>query len=153
MAGKKSRPIKTGSSRDDFHAVVYFRRHQAEDPACSEPGRDALNSWPTSVRAKARAVLAAVAAAPPHRFSGGGYWESMKGDMKGWFEIRIDGPKRHHFRLYCLLDYEAIGVEKPLLVVIDGSDKPFRTKLAPADYAKVKRLGEEYLSRNPRSIV
>ena len=43
----------------------------------------------------------------------------MKGEMKGWFEVRIDGPKRHHYRLFCLLDYEAQGVERPLLVVID----------------------------------
>jgi hypothetical protein len=152
MAGTKKRPIRTGPSRDDAHDIVFFRRHRADDAGCAEPGRDALNAWPVGVRAKARAVLAAVAAAPPHRFSGGGYWESMKGDMKGWYEIRIDGPKRHHYRLFCLLDYEAAGVEKPLLVVIDGRDKPFRTELAPADYAKVKALGDEYLSRNPRSI-
>jgi hypothetical protein len=30
-----------------------------------------------------RAVLAHVAAAPPKRFAGGGYWEAMKGDMTG----------------------------------------------------------------------
>lgn len=47
--------------------------------------------------------------------------------MSGWFEVRIDGPKRHHYRLFCLLDYEAKGQEKPLIVVVDGRDKPFRT--------------------------
>jgi hypothetical protein len=31
-----------------------------------------------------RAALVAVAAAPPKRFAGGGYWEAMKGDMTGW---------------------------------------------------------------------
>lgn len=99
-------------------------------------------------------MLGAVAAAPPKRFAGGGYWEAMKGDMVGWFEVRVDGPNRHHYRLYCRLDYGSKNLEtdKPLLVVIAGLDKPFRTELSKADYAEVCALGEEYLSRNPRSI-
>ena len=60
--------------------------------------------------------------------------------------------KRHRYRLFCLLDYKAKGHERPLLVVIDGRDKPFRTTLSDADYAAVRSMGEEYLSRNPRSI-
>ena len=76
----------------------------------------------------------------------------MHGDMTGWFEVRKDGPGRHHYRLFCLLDYEADGQDKPLLVVIDGRDKPFRTELSNADYAAVRALGEEYRRRNPRSI-
>lgn len=76
----------------------------------------------------------------------------MKGYMGGWFEIRLDGPKRHHYRLFCLLDYEAKDRDRPLLVVVDGRDKPFRTTLSDADYAAVRALGEEYLSRNPRSV-
>jgi hypothetical protein len=113
MASRRNRKdapapgVRTGPSSDDAHDVVYFKRHKDDDPAQSEPGRDALRSWPASVRAKAYAVLVAVAAAPPKRFAGGGYWESMKGEMSGWFEVRLDGPKRHHYRLFCLLDYEA----------------------------------------------
>ena len=99
-----------------------------------------------------RAVLVAVAAAPPKRYSGGGYWEAMKVDMTGWFEVRVDGPKRHHYRLFCRLDYEAEDATKPLLVVITGLDKPCRTELSDSDYAGVRQLGDEYLSRNPRSI-
>ncbi len=99
-----------------------------------------------------RAVLTAVAAAPPKRFAGGGYWEAMKGDMSGWFEVRVDGPRRRHYRLFCRLDYEAQGMSKPLLVIITGLDKPFRTTLTPANYASVRDLGHEYLSRNPRSL-
>jgi hypothetical protein len=99
-----------------------------------------------------RAVLIAVAAAPPKRFSGGGYWEAMKGEMAGWFEVRVEGPGRHHYRLFCLLEYEAAGQDKPLLVVIDGRDKPFRTILADSEYAAVRELGAEYRSRNPRSL-
>ncbi|WP_448222930.1 hypothetical protein [Gordonia iterans] len=158
MASQKKRKkapvpsVRTGPSPHDAHDLVYFKRHAEDDPGQSEPGRNALQSWPASVRAKANAVLIAVAIAPPKRFAGGGYWEAMKGDMSGWFEVRIDGPKRHHYRLFCLLDYEAKGQDKPLLVVVDGRDKPFRTTLSGADYAAVRSMGEEYLKRNPRSI-
>lgn len=144
--------VRFGPSPDDSHEVVYFRRHRDDDPDRSEPGRGALNSYPTTVRAKMRAVLVAVATAPPKKFSGGGYWEAMKGDMSGWFEVRADGPKRHHYRLFCLLDYDAMGHDKPLLVVIDGRDEPFRTVLSDDDYAAVRALGEEYKARNPRSL-
>ena len=89
----------------------------------------------------------------PKKFSGGGYWEAMHDEMTGWHELRINGPKRHHYRLFCLLDYVAKGMEKPLLVVIDGRDKPFRTELSATDYAAVRKLGDEYLARNPRSLV
>jgi hypothetical protein len=44
----------------------------------------------------------------------------MKGDLTGWFEVRVDGPRRHHYRLFCRLDYDAQDQPKPLLVVISG---------------------------------
>jgi hypothetical protein len=96
-----------------------------------------------------RAVLAQVAAAPPKRFAGGGYWEAMKSGMTGWFEVRVDGPRRRHYRLFCQLDHETRDRPKPLLVVIYGLDEPFRTQLSDADYRRVRDLGEEYLRRNP----
>jgi hypothetical protein len=61
------------------------------------------------------------------------------------------GKGKHHYRLYCLLDYDAKNVDKPLLVVVVGHDKPSRTTLSPRDYAAVRALGEEYFARNPRS--
>lgn len=145
--------VRTGPSSDDAHEIVFFKRHALDDPDETAPGRVFLDGAPPGVRAKFRAVLIAVAAAPPKRFAGGGYWEAMKGDMSGWFEVRVDGTSRHHSRLFCLLDYEAKNGPKPLLVVIAGLDKPFRTELSPSDYAKVRALGEEYRGRNPRSIV
>lgn len=70
-----------------------------------------------------------VATAPPKRFSGGGYWfsgggywEAMHGDMTGWFGVRVDGP-RHHYRLYCLLDYEAADRHKPVVITVLGSTR------------------------------
>jgi hypothetical protein len=145
-------PIRTVPSSDDPHEVVFFRRDREDDPGQSIPGRDFLNACPAKVRATMRAVLAHVAAAPPKRFAGGGYWEAMKGEMTGWFEVRVDGPRRHHYRLFCRLDYDAAGVPTPLLAVICGLDKPFRTELSGADYAGVRALGKEYLRRNPRSV-
>ena len=99
-----------------------------------------------------RAVLVAVTSDPPKRFSGGGYWEAMKGDIKGWFEVLVDGPQRRHYRLFCRLDYDAKDQSRPLLVVIDGRAKAFRTELSSADYLAVTALGDEYLARTPRSI-
>lgn len=140
-------------SSDDTHRIVYFRRHAADDPSETTPGRDFLRHvCPAKVRATMSSVLVAVAEAPPKRFAGGGYWEAMKGDMGGWYEVRVDGPKRHHYRLFCLLDYEAADTEKPLLAVIAGLDKPFRTTLSAQDYQYVRDLGDEYRHRNPRSI-
>lgn len=145
--------VRRVPSSDDAHSVVYFRRHEDDDPLQSSPGREFLQSCPAKVRATMRAVLTAVAAAPPKSFSGGGYWEAMHDGMTGWFEIRVDGPKRNHYRLFCRLDYEAQGLDKPLLVVIEGRSKPFRTTLSDDDYAAVRELGDEYFARNPRSII
>ncbi len=142
-------------SPTDEHDVVYFQRHVDDDPARTKPGREALRSFPAGVRAKMAATLTSVASAPPHRFSGGGYWEAMHGDMTGYYEIRADGPGRHHYRLFCLLDYDAVHPDhdKPLLVVLVGLDKPFRTTFSDADYARVRALGDEYRARNdPRSL-
>ncbi len=144
--------IRTGPSSDDAHDVAFFRRHRDDDTGQAVPGRDFLKGCPVKVRATMRAVLAEVAASPPKRFAGGGYWEAMKGEMTGWFEVRVDGPRRHHYRLFCRLDYTAQGRGKPLLVIICGLSKPFRTQLSEADYRHVRDLGREYLDRNPRSL-
>ncbi len=134
--------------------VHFFQRHRDNDPERTVPGRVFLAACPTSVRAKMVAVLQAVAAAPPPAFSGGGYWESMHDEMKGWYEIRVDGPNRHHYRLFCLLEREGakVGLGGPSIVIIAGKDKPFRTVLSEADYAQVRALGDEYRKREPRSV-
>jgi hypothetical protein len=142
----------SGLNSDDAHDVVYFRRHRLDDPREQSPGREFLSACPVKVRATFRAVLVAVAAAPPKRFAGGGYWEAMHGGLSGRYEVRVDGPGRAHYRLFCLLDYAAVGVERPLLVVIDGATKAFRTTFSAAVYHRVQALGDEYLARNPRSL-
>lgn len=117
------------------------------------PAQEFLRSCPEKVRATIQNVLIAVAKAPPKSFAGGGYWEAMHGDMTGWFEVRVDGPDRRHYRLFCRLDYDAENQSKPLLVAIAGDSKPFRTTFSPKAYRQVRALGNEYLARNPRSII
>jgi hypothetical protein len=143
---------RTKPSPEDEHDIVYFQRHQDDDPDGTAPGRVFLHSCPPAIRIKFGARLAAVAAAPPNKFAGGGYWEKMHGDMASWYEVRVDGPNRHHYRLFCMLDYAAEDREKGLLVVLDGRDKPFQTTISATDYSRVRDMGEEYLKRNPRSV-
>ncbi len=101
------------------------------------------------------AVVTAVAEAPPPRFAGGGKWEVMHDKMKGYYEVRVDGPKRHHYRLFCLLEQDeaSLNLGGPSVVIITGKDKPFLTKLSEVDYAEVRRLGAEYRARKPRSVL
>jgi hypothetical protein len=67
-------------------------------------GLEFLDGCPGKIDTEFTAVLDAVAAAPPPRFSGGGRWEAMQGVMSGWHEIRLTGPGREQFRLFCLLE-------------------------------------------------
>jgi hypothetical protein len=144
--------VRTRPGPNDTYTVVYYKRHADDDPQESVPGREFLASCPTKVSATMKAVAAAVAAAPPHKFSGGGYWEAMHGEMAGYYEIRVDGPKRTHYRLFCRLDTEAVG-HGPLLVIICGESKRFLSTLSDAAYKRVRASGKEYVARNPRSIL
>ena len=146
-----ARPHGAAPFTNDAYEIAYFRRHQDDDPRQSVPASEFLASCPAQVRAKLRAVLVTVAAAPPPRFSGGGFWEAMHGKMTGYHEVRVDGPDRRHYRLFCKLDTNARG-RGPLLTVLCGATKAFRTEFSDADYERVLALGREYLSRNPRSL-
>lgn len=141
----------TGQSPDDPWVVRYFHRHPDDDPGEAKPGQEFLRSCPPKVRAHFFDVLIAVAKAPPHRFAGGGKWEAMHEDMTGYHEVRVTGPGRHQYRLFCLLEAEPPGPDqRPTLIVLTGMDKPFRTIFSAAEYAAVKALGKEYLARVPR---
>ena len=100
------------------------------------------------------AVAHPVAEAPPPTFSGGGKWEAMHGKMGGVYEIRVDGPDRHHYRLFCLLERAGadLGLGGPSLVLVAGLDKPYQTKLSGRDYDQVLELVREFQKRNPRSV-
>lgn len=134
--------------------IHFFQRHADDDDAQSVPARDFLDGCPESVQGKILAALRAVAEAPPPAFSGGGYWEAMHGEMAGYYEVRVDGPQRRHFRLFCIL--ERSGGDHNLggasIVLITGMVKEFRTTFSGRDYARVRALGDEYRARSPRSV-
>jgi hypothetical protein len=130
-----------------------FQRHPADDPTRAVPGRDFLERCRLAPRIAA--VLKAVAEAPPSAFAGGGYWEAMHGSMAGYFEVRVDGRDRRHYRLFCVLERDGatLGLGGPSIIVITGMEKPFRTIFSERDYAQVRQLGDEYRSRVPRSVL
>ncbi len=124
----------------------------------SVPGPDFLDDCPAKVRGTMLAVLDAVAAAPPPAFSGGGKWEAMHGNMGGYYEIRVTGPGREQFRLFCLLenaDRQVLaerGLRGPAVAVISGMRKKTGTVFSERDYAKVRQLGSEHTAQKPRRI-
>jgi hypothetical protein len=127
--------------------IVYLKRGDG-----TIPGADFLDECPDKVEAKIVAVLDAVAKAPPPSFSGGGFWEAMHGDMGGFYEVRVPGPGQNLYRLFCILDREAPGLDGPSIAVIAGMVKRNRTKFTDRDYAAVRALGDEYRGGDPRSI-
>ena len=78
----------------------------------------------------------------------------MHGDMAGHYEVRVDGPRRRHYRLFCLLKRHgsAVGLKGPSLIVLCGMEKPFRTTFSKRDYERVRVLGERFRSRVPRPV-
>lgn len=104
-------------------------------------------------------MLEAVRAAPPPRFSGGGKWEAMRGRMGGYYEIRVTGPGRAQYRLFCRLEdgtrdqLRERGFDAPQIVLISGLAKPNAALFTDAAYKKhVRDLGDDYLTRLPRPV-
>lgn len=124
----------------------------------SVPGADFLDGCPAKVRGTILAVLDAVAAAPPPAFSGGGKWEAMHGGMGGYYEIRVTGPAREQFRLFCILEnadkrtLTGGGLRGPAIAVVTGMRKKTGTVFSDRDYAKVRQLGSEHTTQTPRRI-
>ncbi len=134
--------------------VVYYRTSRGQVPA-----EAFLDACPAKVEATILAVLEAVRAAPPPAFSGGGKWEAMHGSMGGYYEIRVTGPGRRHYRLFCVLDNGSAeelaerGFQDPQIALINGMVKDHMTEFSDAEYAtNVRRLGEDYLATLPRRI-
>lgn len=117
-----------------------------------------LDDCPVKVAALLLAVLDAVAEAPPPQYSGGGKWEAMHGAMGGYYEVRVTGPHREQFRLFCILENASSdeltrrGLDGPAIAVITGLRKPWRTAFDARDYRGVRDLGDNYESTIPRMI-
>ena len=131
------------------HLIVYFVL-----PDSTIPGKRFLDGIPTKIAAKFGIILGAVAKAPPHRFSGGGYWEKMQAPLIDLYEVRIDdGFSKKHHRLFCTLDYAAMNSMSPYLVILDGRTKSYFSVLSRSEYSKIMELKNAYFEINPRSIV
>jgi hypothetical protein len=134
-------------------AVIYYQA-----PDGTVPAPEFLDGCPGAIDAQFTAVLDAVAAAPPPRFSGGGKWEAMHGAMDGWHEIRLTGPGREQFRLFCLLENATgeelarRGLPRPAIAVITGLRKPWRTVFSERDHQRARELGTEHQQNHPRRI-
>jgi hypothetical protein len=113
---------------------------------------------PGKLEAEFAATLDAVAAAPPPRLAGGGKWEAMHGTMSSWHEIRLTGPGREQFRLFCLpengtpAELARRGLQRPAIAAITGMRKPWRTTFSDRDYQRVGILGEAHQRNYPRAI-
>lgn len=140
-------------SGEDFdknqeYVIVYFLTHDHR-----LPGRDFLNEIPPAIAEKFAQVLIAVAKAPPHRFAGGGYWQKMRSALEGLYKVRIDNKHRKiHYRLFCLLDIDALTRTESYLVILCGASKKFHSLLSRSDYQRILTLRNQYLEMNPRSI-
>lgn len=133
--------------------IVVFQRHRDDDPNGRCPAERFFSEIPDSVATDLFAIIDAVAQSPPPQFTGGGMWEAMHGEMSGYYEARTRGPDRRLYRLFCILELEAEGLDGPSIVVLTGMSKPVGTAFTKADYAAIRRLGEEYRRRIPRSVV
>jgi hypothetical protein len=134
--------------------IVYYKTATGAVPA-----EQFLDSCPPKVDATINAVLQAVRAAPPPAFSGGGMWEAMHGTMGGYHEIRVTGPGRRHYRLFCRLDngtpdeLAARGFERPVIAVISGMVKAHRQVFSDGEYKRyVRDLGDDYMRTLPRRV-
>jgi hypothetical protein len=82
----------------------------------------------------------------------------MHGDMGGYYEIRLTGPGRRQYRLFCILDngspeeLREWGFDGPQVVAVTGMVKDSGKKFSDREYAKVRKLGSEYLAELPRRI-
>lgn len=81
----------------------------------------------------------------------------MHGAMAGYYEIRLTGPGRRHYRLFCILDNGTAkelaerGFDAPQIAVINGMVKPNAAVFSDREYKRhVRDLGADYLSRLPR---
>ncbi len=69
-----------------------------------------------------------------------------------YYEVRVSGPRREQFRLFCLLDRDGPGLEGPAIVVLAGLRKPFMTTFRADEYAQIRTYGTDFLGTDPRCI-
>jgi hypothetical protein len=132
--------------------IRFFKRHPDDDPTESRPGKDFLLACPKKVGQKLFTIIDAVVHGPPPSFSGGGMWETMHGEMAGYYEARTRGPDGRLYRLFCFLEQPRPGLSHPTVIVLGGMSKRRDAAFTASDYASIRRLGDEYRARTPRSV-
>lgn len=137
--------MSPAEGQEDPWLIHFFKRHADDDREESVPANEFLDSVP-GVAAEIHAVLDAVAEAPPPSFSGGGKWEAMHGDMKGFYEVRVQGGGQNH-RLFCLLERNADDLGGRSIVCLGGLSKPKRQPASPKDYKRIRELRDEFAAR------
>lgn len=66
----------------------------------------------------------------------------------GWYEIRLTGPRRERFRLFCLLENrigdELVerGLQRPAIAVIAGMRKPWQKPACTSESSESHRKQE-----------
>lgn len=135
--------MATSSSRPDPWLIHFFRRARDDDPSEAIPAIEFLEALSPKVADEFGAVLDAVAEAPPPSFPGGGKWKAMRGEMAGFYEIRVQGDGANH-RLFCLLERVADDLGGPSVVCLGGLTKPRRQPADPRDYRRIRRYRDEF---------
>lgn len=123
--------------------IHFFQRAKADDADESIPARDFFETLPGKVASEIHAVLEAVAEAPPPAFSGGGKWEAMRGEMAGFYEVRVQGDGSNH-RLFCLLERDADDLGGSSIVCLGGLTKPRRQPADPKHYRRIRQYRKEF---------
>lgn len=123
--------------------IHFFQRAKADDANEAIPVLEFFETLSDKVAAEIHAVLDAVAEAPPPAFAGGGKWEAMRGEMAGFYEVRVQGSGANH-RLFCLLERDADDLGGSSIVCLGGLTKPRRRPADPRDYHRIRLYREEF---------
>jgi hypothetical protein len=134
--------------------IVYYKAANG-----NVPGDAFLDAWRSRLRRRSSRCLRPCALLRPRSSVEGGKWEAMRGRMGGYYEIRVTGPGRVHYRLFCRLEngtrgeLQERGFDGPQIVVINGLSKPNASLFTDAEYRKhVREPGDAYLARLPRPV-
>jgi len=149
--GRKLASAKTKKHEKETWDIAFYADGE------QVPADAFMRSIPSKPRRQLVVWILAVAAFPPYRFPASTMFQPMSQegavDMSGFHETR-DEHDGQLYRLLCIIDRHAAtkGCPNPVLAIIDGINKPVRTKVPDADYARIKRLGEDYRASNPRKV-
>jgi hypothetical protein len=114
----------------------------------------------TRVRVKVEATTRAVLEAVPRGAADGiqrrRQSQATHGTMAGYYEIRVTGPGRWHYRLFCPLDngtereLPERGFDRPQIAVINGMVEQHMTEFSDASTESTSAISATATSRRCR---